>query len=66
MGKSGKSRNAAAKRFKMSSTGKIMRRHACCGHLLTKKTRKRKRTLGTHEVIETADSKALRAMLPKD
>jgi large subunit ribosomal protein L35 len=65
MGKTGKSRNAAAKRFKKSGTGKIMRRHACCGHLLTKKSRKRKRTTGTEEVISAADRKVLSSVLPK-
>jgi large subunit ribosomal protein L35 len=64
MGKSGKSRNAATKRFKRTSTGKIMRRHGCCGHLLTKKSRKRKRTTGTSEVAHAADRKVLSAMLP--
>jgi large subunit ribosomal protein L35 len=63
MGKTGKTRNAAKKRFKLSSTGKIMRRHGCCGHLLTKKSRKRKRTTGTAEVINPADRGNLRAML---
>ncbi|HAZ64504.1 MAG TPA: 50S ribosomal protein L35 [Armatimonadetes bacterium] len=64
MGKKGKSRNAAAKRFKKTSTGKIMRRHGSVGHLLTKKSRRRKRRLGVLEVASSADTKALSAMLP--
>lgn len=66
MGKAGKSRNAAAKRFKRTATGKIMRRHASCGHLLTKKSRKRKRTLGTFQVVSPADAKVLSSILPRD
>ena len=65
MGKTGKSRNAAAKRFKKTGTGKIMRRHASCGHLLTKKSRKRKRTTGTEEVVAACDAKVLKGILPK-
>lgn len=66
MGKAGKSRNACAKRFKLTSTGKVVRRNACCGHLLSKKNAKRKRTLGNLQECSPSDVRALRAMLPSD
>ena len=40
-----KTKRAAAKRFKLTGTGKLMRHHANKSHILTKKTRKRKRHL---------------------
>ncbi len=40
-----KTHRGAAKRFKVSATGKIMRRHSMASHILTKKTMKRKRRL---------------------
>jgi large subunit ribosomal protein L35 len=59
-----KSHRGAAKRFKKTGTGKIVRNHAFARHILTSKSRKRKRRL-THAVVaDHANSFALKQMLP--
>ena len=61
-----KSHRGAAKRFKKTATGKITRGKAFRRHILTSKSRSRKRGLrGTH-VVSPADEKKLRLMLPYD
>jgi large subunit ribosomal protein L35 len=40
-----KSHRGAAKRFKITASGKVMRRNSMANHILTKKTTKRKRRL---------------------
>ena len=40
-----KSHRGAAKRFRVTAGGKVMRRHSMANHILTKKTTKRKRHL---------------------
>ena len=55
--------SSAKKRFTLTATGKIKRKHAFKSHILTKKTTKQKRNL-TH--VTTADGhnlKAVRKML---
>lgn len=59
-----KTRKAAAKRFKATGTGKIMRRRAFLNHLLDHKSPKRKRYLGTMAVVDERDADNVRAMLP--
>lgn len=59
-----KTRKAAAKRFKATSTGKFMRRRAFLNHLLDHKSPKRKRYLGTMAVVDERDADNVRAMLP--
>ena len=59
-----KTKRAAAKRFKLTATGRIKRHKAFKRHILTKKTTKNKRHLrGTAEVHAT-DKQHVRAMLP--
>jgi large subunit ribosomal protein L35 len=59
-----KTHRGAAKRFKKTGSGKIVRAKAFKRHILTSKTRSRKRKLrGTH-VVSPADAKKLRLMLP--
>ncbi len=59
-----KTHRGAAKRFKKTGTGKIMRGKAFRRHLLSSKTTKQKRHLtGTFEV-SAADEKKLNRMLP--
>ncbi|HKW01318.1 MAG TPA: 50S ribosomal protein L35 [Vicinamibacterales bacterium] len=61
-----KSHRGAAKRFKKTGTGKFMRSKAFKRHILTSKTKQRKRHLkGTH-VVDKADSGKLKRMLPYD
>jgi large subunit ribosomal protein L35 len=59
-----KTHKGAAKRFKVTGTGKIKRRHAFARHILTKKSAGRKRHLGKSTLLDEADVKAVRDMLP--
>lgn len=58
-----KTKSSAKKRFSFTGTGKIKRRHAYKGHLLTKKSTKRKRNLGYVAIVDKADVKAVKQML---
>jgi large subunit ribosomal protein L35 len=61
-----KSHRGAAKRFKKTGTGKFMRSKAFKRHILTSKTKQRKRHLkGTH-VVDVSDAPRLKRMLPYD
>ncbi len=59
-----KTRRAAAKRFEVTGSGKIRRRKAYKSHLLSDKTRKRKRNLKKKAVVTKADEKRVRVALP--
>jgi large subunit ribosomal protein L35 len=59
-----KTHKGAAKRFKKTGTGKITRRHAFSRHILTSKTRSRKRKLGKTVVADPVDQAKLRSLLP--
>jgi large subunit ribosomal protein L35 len=59
-----KSHRGAAKRFKKTGTGKIVRAKAFKRHILTSKTRSRKRKLRGTVVAAAADQAKLRKMLP--
>ena len=59
-----KTHRGAAKRFKMTGTGKIKRRHAFARHILTKKAANRKRKLGKAAILVDAEFKKVSAMLP--
>jgi large subunit ribosomal protein L35 len=59
-----KTHKGAAKRFKKTGTGKIIRHHAYARHLLSSKSRSRKRHLGEGVVADPANMPALREMLP--
>ena len=59
-----KSHSGAKKRFKTTANGKIMHKKANKGHLLTKKTSKRKRQLRKSVVIDDkANEKRIKRML---
>ena len=58
-----KSHRGASKRFKLSATGKVRRSQANHRHILTKKSRARKRTLGQQVNITSADAKRMRRLL---
>ncbi len=58
-----KSHRGAAKRFKITTTGKIRRRKAFANHILEKKSPKRKRRLKSPELVSQADHKRIRRML---
>jgi len=59
-----KTHRGAAKRFKVTGTGKITRRQAFARHILTKKAAGRKRKLGKGVVVTDADTPKVRLMLP--
>jgi large subunit ribosomal protein L35 len=59
-----KTHKGAAKRFKKTGSGKIVRGHAFTRHILTSKTRTQKRRLGKSSVVSKADEPGLREMLP--
>jgi large subunit ribosomal protein L35 len=59
-----KTHKGASKRFKKTGTGKVVRRHANARHILTSKTRSRKRKLGQSVVADETDQAKLKNMLP--
>jgi len=59
-----KTHKGAQKRFKVTATGKVERRHAFARHILTSKARKRKRKLAKGVIVSPANAPAIRAMLP--
>jgi large subunit ribosomal protein L35 len=59
-----KTKKAAAKRYKITSTGNFLRRHAFKGHLLMKKSNKQKRKLSQTICVNSRDTKAIKIMLP--
>jgi large subunit ribosomal protein L35 len=59
-----KTNRGAAKRFKKSGTGKIVRRKAYLRHQLSCKTRKQKRHLRKDAVVDAANARAIRQLLP--
>jgi large subunit ribosomal protein L35 len=59
-----KTKKAASKRYKVTSNGNFLRRHAFKGHLLMKKSNKQKRKLSQTICVNIRDTKAIRIMLP--
>lgn len=59
-----KTKRGAAKRFKVTGTGKIVRHHAFTSHILTKKTRKQKRRLRKSAIVDASNVKDLRRCMP--
>lgn len=58
-----KTHKGAAKRFKITATGKVKRMKAYGRHILTKKSRKRKRGLRKPALVSVADNANVRVML---
>ena len=58
-----KTNSGAKKRFVLTGTGKIKRRHAYHSHILTKKTKKQKRNLDHVAIVESANVKSIKEML---
>ena len=61
-----KSHRGAAKRFKKTGTGKIMRTKAFRRHILTSKPKRRKRHMRGLVEVSPSDARRLRRMLPYD
>ena len=59
-----KTRKAVSKRFKMTATGKLLRRKKGKRHLLQNKNRKRKRNLGKVALVAEVDVPAMKANMP--
>jgi large subunit ribosomal protein L35 len=58
-----KTNPGAKKRFSLTGTGKIKRKHAFKSHILTKKTTKRKRNLTYFGQVDKADQKNIKLLL---
>ena len=59
-----KTKKSVAKRFKMTGTGKMVRRKQGRRHLLIKKNAKRKRNLGKATLVSEADLPRLKLCMP--
>ncbi|NTV12988.1 MAG: 50S ribosomal protein L35 [Desulfobulbaceae bacterium] len=59
-----KTNRGAAKRLKVTGTGKVMRRKAFASHILTSKSTKRKRGLRLAAGVDSANIKMVRKLLP--
>lgn len=59
-----KTRRAAAKRFKLTATGKLKRNKANKSHILTKKTTKRKRDLRKSTITDATNVKNMKKAMP--
>ncbi len=58
-----KTNSGAKKRFKLTGTGKLKRKHAFKSHILTKKTTKQKRNLTHATLVHKADEKNVKLLL---
>ncbi len=59
-----KTHRGAKKRLKVTGTGKILRMKANASHILTKKSKKRKRNLKQSTVVVKEEFKRLKSLLP--
>jgi large subunit ribosomal protein L35 len=59
-----KTHRGAKKRFSFTASGKIKRRKANASHIMTKKTKKRKRKLGQSTIVVKEEFKRLKVLLP--
>ncbi|AEI51720.1 MULTISPECIES: 50S ribosomal protein L35 [Runella] len=58
-----KTHSSAKKRFKLTGTGKIKRKHAFHSHILTKKSTKRKRNLVGFTIADDTNLDRIKLML---
>ena len=58
-----KTKSAAKNRFTLTGTGKVKRHHAYHSHILTKKTKKRKRNLAYSAIVEPNLERTVKQML---
>ena len=59
-----KTNRGAAKRFKITGSGKIARRKAFANHILTKKSNKRKRNLRKSTLVDSSNLKQVAKLIP--
>ncbi len=60
-----KTNSGSKKRFTLTGSGKVKRKHAYKSHILTKKTKKQKRNLTHVAIVTKADEKRVKALLVK-
>ena len=60
-----KTNSGAKKRFPLTGSGKIKRKHAYKSHILTKKTKKQKRNLTKVSIVDKANLNSIRELLVK-
>jgi large subunit ribosomal protein L35 len=58
-----KTKSSAKKRFKVTGSGNIKRKHAFKSHILTKKSKKRKRNLTHSGLVHPGDESNVKIML---
>ena len=58
-----KTNSGSKKRFELTGTGKVKRKHAFKSHILTKKTKKQKRNLTHIALVANVDEKRVKALL---
>jgi len=58
-----KTNSGAKKRFALTGTGKIKRKHAYKSHILTKKTKKQKRRLTHFSILSKENERSVKEML---
>ena len=58
-----KTNSGSKKRFTLTGTGKVKRKHAFKSHILTKKTKKQKRNLTHIALVANVDEKRVKALL---
>jgi large subunit ribosomal protein L35 len=58
-----KTKSSAKKRFKLTGSGKIKRKHAFKSHILTKKSKKRKLALTHDALVDKSDESNIKQML---
>jgi len=58
-----KTGSSAKKRFRVTGTGKLKRKHAFKSHILTKKTKKQKRNLTKSGLVSKVDTKSIKLQL---
>ena len=58
-----KTNSGAKKRFQLTGSGKVKRKHAFKSHILTKKTTKQKRNLTYSAIVTKADEKRVKALI---
>jgi large subunit ribosomal protein L35 len=59
-----KTHRGAAKRFSLTASGKVKRSKAFASHILTKKTTKRKRALRRATLVDSANYKEIKRLIP--
>jgi large subunit ribosomal protein L35 len=59
-----KTHRGAAKRFSLTGTGKVKRSKAYASHILTTKTRKRKRNLRKSAILDLSDERQIKRLIP--